>query len=1708
MTKVALRAYNREIETLIDQGHTEEAVDHCMHILKTFPKHLETYRLMGKAYLEAHRYSEAADIFLRVLLAVPDDFVAHLGMSIVSDEKRDLNTAIWHMERAFEINSTNAGIQNELRRLYGRRDGVEPARIHLTRGALAQIYMKAGEYQQAIVEIKSVLEDDRTRNDMKTLLARAYFRSGMKNEAAEACMELLKLYPYNRDGNRILVEILPGTSLEQGLEQYQRRIRSLDPYAANAVGSVFETLTVSDESVMLDHLDWEPGQRTSQAFARAGSAQPGVELPTWMKQSGWSPSTGDAEAEATDFDQPAEPSQASVTLAAAEIPEWLKAMAPSAMDAEAPQVSAPDQNSQADVEADFDWLTGLGAPASTAPAETAAAPREGLHGGPVQPVQTHPEGLHAQTQSPEADSLNRATSEASADLDWLTDLTAEKPAAQSSTVELPDWLSDLGKPETGAGAAVESTPDWLKNLTFDAAPASQPAPLQDTPDWMKDLTNEAAPVEQTAPAEEAAGNATLEITPDWMKDMALEASADQEPVAEQNVPSSVVPEFVQSEDVPDWMKDLALETPDSEQSAPEAVEPAPVASDTSESAPDWMKDLALETPDPEPSVPEAVEPAPVASDTSESAPDWMKDLTFEAPAGSVAPPVETPESTPDWMQALSNEAPSAQAEIASEDMPDWMKALFGEPPAAPAEAVKESAPVDAWRDSLEAASYNLEAESGDETEQVDDLSGSPLDRLEAVSSLAAPSAGLLDEMPEDQAEAFKWLEKIMAGEVTAQAEPAQPAALAGEAAGTTETPAELSEPFLEAAPLDVEIPAPVEPAAVVAAVPAESVEEPPLSALVSGPGTSASEQDDALAWLESLAQKQGANPMELLTTPENRPESAPAWVTDAEAVVEPAPVELAAGFAAAPAGSVEEPALSALVSGPGTSASEQDDALAWLESLAQKQGANPDELLTAPESRLESAPAWVTDAEPVVEPAAAETPVEPAAAESAAVFADAPVDVLPPAAELEEDFAWLGALDQSQSHADQPVDIPAGQPSSESLEDLSWLGTLPEFQVDQSAQPALPSETGELDWLADTQSQRPVDQPAEASDEKGQELSWLGSLADFQAVPPAGQPANQPDMETQSVDLDRLAETQPTHVVRLGQDESQSWTDELVPGESQPEIAEPGAASAGIADAAAVGEDFDWLGDLSKPQEAQPQELPPARSFLADIELPDSPDVTMEWLAAPNRAAAKPVDVTQVEPELDENSDWFSSLDQSDANKTSLPMPWEEDTPSAQPLVSDLTPIPMDMEAEPEQPGLMENTLPESESVESAAWLTGMQTEDLPPQGDQPGAGTAPLSLEVGAMQSADDSGWLAGLTADEILEGYQPAAAPVSLEPAPSASLPAEAESSVELVEGAPQASEFDDTAAWLASLEVEDPEEAEVETPETPRAAASTPWQPADMNVEPAAEVPQVGTVSSDETLAWLASLEKEELPEESDEFAEEAPQATKPLPWEPAVVDALPWDQETTAQTAAAPEQPQTGSGDIAEWLHHLEDADKVEQDLDSFEKPEIWLSPISVPASAQESELEELPDWLKDPAIEEQAPGSALDVPSYQPEVREPAPEAALPVEPQDQTPVFSQDETPVLPPRVTAPLGSNKDALAVQQARDLLSHGGLNDAMKEYSRLIKRGKMLEEVIFDLQDAVYQHPVDVIVWQTLGDAFFRANRLQEALDAFGKAEGLLR
>jgi tetratricopeptide (TPR) repeat protein len=119
MASLSLRAYNREIEEMIDRGQYDQAVAHCLYILRSIPKHIATYRLLGKTLLEMQRYTDAVDIFQRVLSSVPDDFVTHVGMSIIRENGNNLDSAIWHMERAFESQPANAAIQDELRRLYG-----------------------------------------------------------------------------------------------------------------------------------------------------------------------------------------------------------------------------------------------------------------------------------------------------------------------------------------------------------------------------------------------------------------------------------------------------------------------------------------------------------------------------------------------------------------------------------------------------------------------------------------------------------------------------------------------------------------------------------------------------------------------------------------------------------------------------------------------------------------------------------------------------------------------------------------------------------------------------------------------------------------------------------------------------------------------------------------------------------------------------------------------------------------------------------------------------------------------------------------------------------------------------------------------------------------------------------------------------------------------------------------------------------------------------------------------------------------------------------------------------------------------------------------------------------------------------------------------------------------------------------------------------
>ena len=690
MANVPLRAYTREIEALIDRGNTDEAIAHCRHILLTFPKHLDTYRMLGKANLESKRYPEAADVFKRILLAAPDDFVSHVGMSIIFDDQKRLDETIWHMERGFEVQPSNAAVQSELQRLYGQRDGREPHKIRLTRGALAHMYVQGELHAQAIGEIRSVLAEDPNRNDMLVLLALAYFRSGQKADASETCSQLLSRFPYCLTANQILVEILPGTGMADTIPTYRNRVIELDPYAAYAPASIFQPEEAPDNAVMIERLeytgqpietpmDWRgslgDASATSNAqpdwmqSARGESAAPpstpeadtpvaDEPIPDWMRAHGWGESSGS-------FDEAASASaetSASDGIEKADLPDWIKSMAPAASEATASAMAEP-----AAAEDDtMDWLNNLGAPAAS----------------PAQPEST----------------------------DWLSNLGAPPEARASEPAAIPDWLSELPQ-DSSAEQPAAGLSNWMTEPEpLKAASEPSATPVSGIGDLGKSSADQDAAMlwleslaaKQGAKSEELITdpNARLENPPEWVEQ--AQAISDAQEAA--SPAPSTEPVWPAVEDTG------VFERPSREPALDETSVWLRKLESDEEKQPEWPADVT--------SAPSAEPAESVSMSAAQATSSWLENLDNEESARPVSPDISqgwAPSSeepavpakeadVPTWLRDLEREreatpsSPVSSAASAADDLPSWLK---DEPqieqtapePTHPAEWVPESAPV-------------------------------------------------------------------------------------------------------------------------------------------------------------------------------------------------------------------------------------------------------------------------------------------------------------------------------------------------------------------------------------------------------------------------------------------------------------------------------------------------------------------------------------------------------------------------------------------------------------------------------------------------------------------------------------------------------------------------------------------------------------------------------------------------------------------------------------------------------------------------------------------------------------------------------------------------------------------------------------------------------------------------------------------------------
>jgi len=517
MAEVSLQEYIQEIEDAIEQGRYREVQAHGRHILQHYPKHLATYRLLGKAMLEAGQDELAEDMFQRVLSGDPEDFVSWVGMSIIRERQDDLQGAIWHLERAFELVSNNAAIQDELRGLYARRDGVESSRVQLTQGALARLYMQGNLLSRAVEEFRTILTREPKRVDVRVALAEALWRNEQRVQAEEACLRVLEELPHCLKANLILGTLWVGSGREEG-RTHLRVAQALDPENQMAVELLGDASPLQLREVQIPYLEQVPqmevGEQASWIATAAAETTPeGAERLT---------ETGSLESRI-------------------EIPAWLKDIG-AAEEAEEPESGIEEVAAAAERPSEEELGERL---SEEAVLEAARGEPEDLDRpgdmGQLPPEVEEAEEIPDWLQEIEGAAAGGAEEAAEAEA-W------ESPVFEEEGEELPDWLKEIGDEAARGPVAEEAAQPEPASLAEE--PEQEGPVAAEIPDWLKEMAPPEVREEQPGeplPEEELPG---------WLTQPQEEPSAEAEEVTVSGRPED------EGEELPPWLEEGELPSGD------------------------------------------------------------------------------------------------------------------------------------------------------------------------------------------------------------------------------------------------------------------------------------------------------------------------------------------------------------------------------------------------------------------------------------------------------------------------------------------------------------------------------------------------------------------------------------------------------------------------------------------------------------------------------------------------------------------------------------------------------------------------------------------------------------------------------------------------------------------------------------------------------------------------------------------------------------------------------------------------------------------------------------------------------------------------------------------------------------------------------------------------------------------------------------------
>jgi competence protein ComEA len=692
--------------------------------------------------------------------------------------------------------------------------------------------------------------------------------------------------------------------------------------------------------------------------------------------------------------------------------------------------------------------------------------------------------------------------------------------------------------------------------------------------------------------------------------------------------------------------------------------------------------------------------------------------------------------------------------------------------------------------------------------------------------------------------------------------------------------------------------------------------------------------------------------------------------------------------------------------------------------------------------------------------------------------------------EQNDAIAWLESL--AAKHGAKPEEL-VSDPDARKETEPDWVQRARAVKDQGAAEEPLAEPSEDLpDFLAEKFSGpaeeldsevAPVDNLGTSSEEQDDAIAWLESLAAKHGAKPE-ELVTDPDARKETAPdwVQKAAEATSAAQVPAEAEDEESAEEPLesIPEWIEPASEEEGTLSPELEDTqpqkalprAGADETGTWLRDLGEAgdvvSEQEPTTEPESLAMGTDEDMPD-------WLrgveAEPPQAEAGPTSGEEAQ----EVPDWLSEPE-GEPSKTEAGPPPEAEGPTS-----------------------------EDKAQEVPDWLSELEGEPSKTEAGPPS--------EEGQEQDVPD--WLLG----------------VETEPSEGESLPAaQAEEALEPEAGPTPEAEAQEIPDWLSEVETE-PSEGE-----------SFPAFPSEeeTDFEPDQEVVSKSDLNS-------ASIEQLALPGIGESLARDIVAHRETYGVFSSIDDLsrIGGIGQSTIDDLRAQAEVQAGEPDITDWLQSVEPEETgtqveetVGEETPSDDLPS-WLAGLEEKEAQPETPVadadDDLPEWLR--GMDEQEPlqtepttptdwqAADVEVPAWEvpgepetePEqgMEEPTVQAAPP---EASEPIFEPEPEPTAPPepepyqepvtQVSSGMPSAAQEPALTQAQFELTRGNVPGALDSYEKLIRKGRMLDEIIFDLREALYRYPVDVSILQALGDAYMRANRLQDALDAYTKAEELLR